>query len=120
VPAFPIDHSSGAHLTSGGVWTNASSRSFKNDIRNLDANAAAETLKNLQPVTFTYKIDPAEHHVGFIAEDVPDLVATPDRKSISPMDVVAVLTKVVQDQQTTIEGLKSRLDQLEKEQSKQH
>jgi hypothetical protein len=116
VPAFPIEHSSGAHLTTGGVWTNASSRSFKNDIRNLDATAATETLKNLQPVTYTYKVDPNEHHVGFIAEDVPDLVATPDRKSLSPMDIVAVLTKVVQDQQTTIDSLKSRLDQIEKKQ----
>jgi len=119
VPAFPIDHSSGAHLTAGGVWTNASSRSFKNDIRNLDATAATETLKNLQPVTYTYKVDPSEHHVGFIAEDVPELVATPDHKSLSPMDIVAVLTKVVQEQQSTIDTLKTRLDQLEKEQSKQ-
>jgi hypothetical protein len=116
VPAFPIDHSSGAHLTTGGVWTNASSRSFKNDIRDLDATAATETLKNLQPVTYTYKVDPSEHHVGFIAEDVPDLVATPDRKGLSPMDIVAVLTKVVQEQQTTIDALKSRLDQVEKKQ----
>jgi hypothetical protein len=116
VPAFPIDHSSGAHLTTGGVWTNASSRSFKNDIRNLDATAATETLKNLQPVTYTYKVDPSEHHVGFIAEDVPDLVATPDRKGLSPMDIVAVLTKVVQEQQATIDSLKSRLDQVEKKQ----
>lgn len=37
--------------------------------------------------------------MGFIAEDVPDLVATPNRKSLSPMDIVAVLTKVVQEQQ---------------------
>jgi hypothetical protein len=116
VPAFPIDHSSGAHLTAGGTWTNASSRSFKNDIRNLDATAATETLKNLQPVTYTYKVDPSEHHVGFIAEDVPELVATPDRKGLSPMDIVAVLTKVVQEQQTTIDSLKARLDQVEKEQ----
>ena len=38
----------------------------------------------------------------FIAEDVPDLVATKDRKGLSPMDIVAVVTKVVQDQQETI------------------
>jgi hypothetical protein len=113
-PGFPIEHSSGARLTAGGVWTDASSRSFKNDIRDLDATAATDTLKNLQPVTYTYKAAPTEHHVGFIAEDVPDLVATADRKSIAPMDVVAVLTKVVQQQQTTIEALKTRLDQLEK------
>jgi hypothetical protein len=112
-PAFPIDHSSGAHLTAGGVWTNASSRSLKQDIRDLGATEAVDTLKNLQPVTYAYKIDPNEHHVGFIAEDVPALVATPDRKSLSPMDIVGVLTKVVQQQQSTIDELKVRIDQLE-------
>ena len=112
-PAFPIDHSSGAHLTAGGVWTNASSRALKQDIRDLGTTEAVETLKNLQPVTYTYKIDPSEHHVGFIAEDVPALVATPDRKSLSPMDIVGVLTKVVQQQQSTIDDLKARIDQLE-------
>jgi hypothetical protein len=115
-PAFPIEHSSGAKLTSGGVWTNASSRSFKQDIVNLGSHDAAATLNALQPVTYTYKVDPSEHHVGFIAEDVPDLVATQDRKGLSPMDIVAVLTKVVQDQQATIDSLKSRLDQIEKKQ----
>ena len=44
--------------------------------------------------------------VGFIAEDVPDLVATKDRKSLSPMDLTAVLTKVVQGQQGLLQELK--------------
>ena len=52
--------------------------------------------------------------VGFIAEDVPDLVATNDHKHMSPTDVVAVLTKVVKDQQKTIEELSARLADLEK------
>lgn len=42
--------------------------------------------------------------MGFIAEDVPELVATKDRKGMSPMDVVAVLTKVVKEQQEAIQG----------------
>ncbi len=113
VPSFPIDHSSGAHLTAGGVWTNASSRALKQDIRDLDTSEAVDTLKNLQPVKYAYKVDPSERHVGFIAEDVPSLVATKDRQSLSPMDIVAVLTKVVQQQQTTIDELKARIDQLE-------
>jgi hypothetical protein len=36
--------------------------------------------------------------MGFIAEDVPSLVASNDRKSLSPMDIVAVLTTVTKDQ----------------------
>ena len=114
VGTLPIVHSNGASLSAGGVWTNASSRSLKQDINELQSDAAMSALRGLDPVTYSYKIDPNEHHVGFIAEDVPQLVATQDRKSLSPMDIVAVLTKVVQDQQKTIEELNARVNQLEK------
>jgi hypothetical protein len=113
-PGSPIEHSSGAVLTAGGTWQNASSIETKRDICDLSSGEAASALRGLNPVKFTYKIDPKEKHVGFIAEDVPDLVASPDRKSLSPMDIVAVLTQVVKDQQKTIEDLTKRLDQLEK------
>ncbi|HSS50946.1 MAG TPA: tail fiber domain-containing protein, partial [Thermoanaerobaculia bacterium] len=72
-----------------------------------------QAVEKLNPVKFQYKAEPDQQHVGFIAEDVPDLVAMKDRKSLSPMDVVAVLTKVVQEQQKTIEKLSARLTELE-------
>jgi hypothetical protein len=68
----------------------------------LKVEEAMKTLQGLQSVTFSYKVSPEENHVGFVAEDVPDLVATKDRKGLSPMDIVAVLTKVVQEQHRTI------------------
>lgn len=113
-PLQPLQMASGAHVTSGGVWTNASSRTYKQDIKPLTKDEAHNALKNLDPVKFSYKADPAEKHVGFIAEDVPDLVATEDRKGMSAMDVVAVLTKVLQDQQRTIEELSRKVAALEK------
>jgi len=102
----------GASLTQGGAWTNASSREYKDNIRELSAIDALETVRNLTPVSFTYKADNGEHHVGFIAEDVPDLVATKDRKGLSAMDIVAVLTKTVQVQQKTIEEQQKHMEQL--------
>jgi hypothetical protein len=112
-PAHPLHMGSGAHVTMGGVWTNASSRAYKQDIAELSLDDAATTLSALEPVTFAYKADPEEKHVGFIAEDVPALVATGDRTGLSPMDVVAVLTKVLQEQQKTIAELQARVAQLE-------
>jgi hypothetical protein len=97
VPGHEIHTSSGAYLASG-TWTNASSRELKDNIRDLPAEAADQALALLKPVTFNYKTDMQWQHVGFVAEDVPDLVASPDRKGLSPMDIVAVLTKVVQEQ----------------------
>jgi hypothetical protein len=111
-PTSPIQHSNGATLSAGGVWTNASSRKLKQDIHDLDATAAFTALQGLAPVEFAYKADPAEHHVGFIAEDVPDLVAQRGRTGLSPMDVVAVLTKVVQEQQKAIEELRAQVAEL--------
>lgn len=113
-PAHPIHaQTSGAFLSAGGIWTNASSRDLKTDVSPLSANDAVSTLKRLQPVHFTYKVEPEDQHVGFIAEDVPDLVATPDHKTLASMDILAVLTRVVQEQQETIDALQKRLAQLE-------
>jgi hypothetical protein len=72
---------------------------------------AHEALAQLQPVEFNYKNDQQEKYVGFIAEDVPALVASGDRQSLSTMDIVAVLTKVVQEQQKQIAELEARLEQ---------
>ena len=97
-PLHPLHLASGARCTAGGVFTNASSRALKQDITPLTSEQARETVRALQPVGFRYKHELDERYVGFIAEDVPELVATRDRKSLAPMDITAVLTKVVQDQ----------------------
>jgi hypothetical protein len=98
----------------GGAWVNGSSRAGKENIHNLTTGDAMEALGGLTPVRFNYKENEEEEHLGFIAEDVPELVATKDRKGMSPMDVVAVLTKVVQEQQETISKLNKRITELEK------
>jgi hypothetical protein len=116
-PDYPLDMGTignEARCTSGGVWQDGSSRASKENIRNLALGSATKTLEGLNPVTFNYKVDKSEQYVGFIAEDVPELVATNDRKALSPMDIVAVLTKVVQEQQKTIAELKKKVAQLEK------
>ena len=105
----------GASCTAGGVWTNGSSREYKENISALSSEEAMETLDGLSPVKFNYKADQTETYVGFIAEDVPDLVATNDRKSLSPMDIVAVLARVVQEQQKTIEDQQKAFDSLKAE-----
>ena len=109
-PNFPLEMGSGAHVTTGGVWTNASSREYKENIRDLTIEEAVTALRELQPRRFNYKVDKEEEYVGFIAEDVPELLASKDRKGLSPMDIVAVLTKVVQEQQKKIEALEARLN----------
>src|SRR4030042_5737252 len=106
---------SGGAYTNGAQWIDSSSREQKEAIESLTKEEAADTLMGLEPVKFAYKTDPSEKHVGFIAEDVPDLIATKDRKGLSPMAIVAVLTRVVQEQGKTIQELSSEMKELKKE-----
>jgi hypothetical protein len=76
---------------------------------------AMEALQGLNPVTFNYKSSSIENHVGFVAEDVPELVATKDHKGLSSMDIVAVLTKVVQEQQKTMQEQQKTISTLREE-----
>ncbi|HWR89638.1 MAG TPA: tail fiber domain-containing protein, partial [Dissulfurispiraceae bacterium] len=114
VPAHPLHMASGAHVTAGGVWMNASSRKYKDHIQEIALEDALKTLRDLNPVTFSYKADPSEKHVGFVAEDVPELVATKDRRGLSPMDIVAVMTKVVQEQQSVIERQRNDMEKQQR------
>jgi hypothetical protein len=97
-----------------GDWNSSSSRELKENIFELSSSEALKTLEGLTPVKFNYKAHKEELHVGFIAEDVPELVAHKTRKSMSSMDVVAVLTRVMQQQQETIKKLEKKVSQLEK------
>jgi len=109
---------SGATCSAGGMWVNASSRALKENIESLEVDEAIDALERLNPVKYNYKTDKQEECLGFIAEDVPDLVSTKDRKGMASMDVVAVLTKVLQEQQKTIEELKAEVERLKKESDK--
>jgi hypothetical protein len=101
-------------VVSATRFVNSSSRELKANIAELSGSEALAILEHLTPVKFNYKADSDKHlHVGFIAEDVPDLVATSDRKGLSAMDIVAVLTKALQEQFKTIVALGEKVKMLE-------
>ena len=108
-----LEMSNNATCTAGGVWTSVSSREAKTNIRKLTVAEASQALESLDPVRFYYKAEKEEEYLGFIAEDVPELVATKDKKHMVDMDVIAVLTKVVQEQQKVIDKLNTRISALE-------
>lgn len=92
---------------------NGSSQERKENITQLTLQAAQQVLHQLNPVEFSVKTDP-EHQLrsGFIAEESPNLVATSDHKAIFVDGIVAILTKVVQQQCLEITALKSQLTAL--------
>ena len=54
-------------------------------------------------------------NLGFIAEDVPDEVATADHKAIFYNHIVAALTGVVKQQQEAIARLTEQVGQLRRD-----
>lgn len=120
-PEKTLDVSGDARVTgtiTATTVTQTSSRVLKENIAEISAQEAVSALANLNPIKFNFKSDDAkELHVGFIAEDVPELVAMADRKTLSSMDIVAVLTKVVQEQHQQIAQLVSEVNTLKQAQA---
>lgn len=114
-PLHPLHFGNGAYLSIDGIWVDGSSRDYKENIAPLDPGQAIAALKALDPVQYNYKNSPGERHVGFVAEEVPDLVADRSRQELTPMDFVAVLTRVIQNQQQEIEDQDKKLNQLKQE-----
>jgi hypothetical protein len=96
-----------------GTWNPASSRELKENITDLTRDEAMVALEGLKPVKYNYKADKEEPRVGFIAEDVPELVAMKGRKTLGTVDIVAVLTKVIKEQH---ESQKEQQQMLEAQQ----
>ena len=103
----------GVVIFTGGHLVTPSSRALKEDIRTLDTAAALDAFEKLEPVSYVYKAHKEEPVVGFIAEDVPELVATKERKGIDAMEIVAVLTKVVKEQKKALEAQAEKIAELE-------
>jgi hypothetical protein len=110
-----IDFAGGGQYD-GNSFNDASSRALKQDIRPLGPDAARDALAGLEPVTFAYRDAPADPRVGFVAEDVPELVATSGRTTLSALEIVAVLTSVVQEQQRAIQEQRKLAETVAREQ----
>ncbi|MCM2374708.1 tail fiber domain-containing protein [Aporhodopirellula aestuarii] len=95
-------------------FTETSSRELKRDVKPLSTHEAAKTLRELNPVSFEYISDEkGDRQFGFIAEEVPAACSTSDRKSVQLMEMIAVLTKVVQQQAESVDELNGRVKKLE-------
>jgi hypothetical protein len=99
-------------ITTTGTITTGSSRDLKQDIEPLPLDEAIAALMELNAVKYAYAAAPGEQVLGFIAEDVPDLVATNDRRSLNPWDIITVLVPVVQEQQRVLSGQSAEIESL--------
>ena len=127
-PTHLLDVGTSGAYCNGGAWVNGSSIEYKENIQSVGLDEAIDTLKDLKPIKYNYKENKEEEYLGFIAEEVPELVAMNERNGLHTMDVVTILTKVVQNQQQEIKVLKQeqkkykelliRIEKLEVEKKK--
>ncbi|MEM7309683.1 MAG: tail fiber domain-containing protein [Planctomycetota bacterium] len=69
-PNHPLHMGSGAHVTAGGVWTNASSRTLKENFVPVDARSVLQQVRALQLTRWNYRTeDDGVVHLGPMAED---------------------------------------------------
>ena len=104
-----------ASLSSAGSWTNASDIAYKENI--VDTEHGLDVVKLLQPRDYTLKSD-SSSQTGFIAQELethlPQFVdGNEGEKGVNYGQLTAVLTKAIQEQQTIIEDLKTRIETLE-------
>jgi Chaperone of endosialidase len=98
-------------------WTIRSSRRLKTNIRPL--TGALQKVEQLQGVSYDRR-DDGRHEIGVVAEDVaqvvPEVVSRdPQTKEIQGVDysrLAALLIEAVKSQQSEIEQLKARVEQL--------
>jgi hypothetical protein len=120
-PSNPLEMASGAYVSTTGVWTNASSKEYKQEIRPLtEPLAVLEQIK-----VYRYKYRP-EHggdrrdHIGVIAEELPEEVASADHKGAPTAELVALslaanreLFKKLTEQEAQIRRQEQRIGELE-------
>ena len=124
---YVLKNKNGAALSNGSVTLNTSSRRFKENIAPLTEEEAKKIL-DVEAVTFDYTKDYDNYtsrkgykNIGCIAEDVNEIIpelVTEDQDGeifgINYLEMVPYLLKVVQMQQTEIDGLKDELSSLRK------
>ncbi len=105
----PITMNGGAYCT-GSSWVDASSREYKENIQELPLKEALKALQEFKPVKFNYKNDPDEQWTGFIAEELPELAQVHQGKGASALDIVSILTRIMQDQQKRLQEQQALLE----------
>ncbi|NBW21809.1 MAG: tail fiber domain-containing protein [Caulobacteraceae bacterium] len=108
-----------------GAYVNGSDGNIKENIRNLDSSL--NIVNNLKPVVFNYinqSVNNDTKHLGFLAQDVYQTLENKDylgsivrsdgeTLSIAYSNIIPLLTKAIQEQQTLIKALEQRIINLE-------
>jgi hypothetical protein len=106
----------GYYSASDHQWHGGSSRQLKRDIAPNDLDVQS-ILNDVRIVKYRFNTEVAEnpnapYHIGFIAEDTPEMLSGKDRNSMATGDCIGLLLAMVKEQQKEIETLKAEMKDL--------
>jgi hypothetical protein len=85
----------------------ASSRELKTNI-NPFTRSALDIIRDVTVVSFNYKTDVINKHIGFIAEDTPEELSTRNKNVMDSNNTIGLLLKAVQELEARIKQLESK------------
>jgi len=113
-----INTSSGAYLSTGGVWTNNSDRDRKTDIRPIDEAGILEKIARLDISEWRYRDESEEvRHIGPMAQDFyHNFKIGYNERSITTIDAAGVALAAIKElhrKTEVIDSLSERVARLE-------
>ncbi len=116
-----INTKTGAYLSWMGVWTNSSSREFKENYQPVDSYDILNRIDQLPITKWNYKGDKEVSHIGPIAEDFYEIFGVGnDNKSVSTVDPSGIalagvkgLIEENRELKTVVSDLLKRIEALE-------
>jgi hypothetical protein len=111
-----LDTSTGAYLSLGGTWTNASGREQKENLAPVDGREVLLRLAHLPIATWNYKAeDPSIRHMGPMAEDFAVFGLGQDSEHIGTVDADGVSLAAIQGLYQLSQEQAARIGQLEQQ-----
>ncbi len=113
----PPNDGNGAHVTTGGVWTNGSSRTFKEGFQPVDTAAILKQVADLPLSRWRYRNDTqGGDHIGPVAEDFYAAFGLGgNERYIGTVDADGVALAAIQGLLGRMEGLEATIRRQEAE-----
>lgn len=119
-PTHLLQVGNGGAVCNGTTWIDGSSRDYKKEIKDLskeDLESLMTILDEVNLVSYLYKQDneATPKRIGMIAEEMPDILSSEDRKGMELGRHVGFLMGVVKALHIQNEEMESELEQLREE-----
>jgi trimeric autotransporter adhesin len=112
-----LETSTGAYLTTGGTWTNSSSRALKTNFAPVNSRDVLHRVLRLPLQTWNYKAEDGKvRHIGAVSQDFHRLFGYGDSvESIATVDADGVALAAIQGLHEELKDRDAKLEQLQQQ-----